>query len=86
VERIALLGLAAGTSARQASVVYPQAQVDGYEIDPEIVEVGPRVVWDELTLLSVYTEDARWAWRIRTARTTSSAWTPTARRISRRIW
>ena len=40
VKRIALIGLAAGTSARQASVALPQAKVDGIEIDPEIVEIG----------------------------------------------
>ncbi len=60
VERIALLGLAAGTSARQASVVYPQAQVDGFEIDPEIVEVGRKWFGMDLPGLTVYTEDARW--------------------------
>ena len=60
VERVALLGLAAGTSARQASVVYPRARVDGFEIDPKIVEVGRLWFGMDLPMLNVFTEDARW--------------------------
>ena len=60
VGRIALLGLAAGTSARQASIIYPQAQVDGFEIDPKIVEVGRQWFGMDLPGLSVTTGDARW--------------------------
>ncbi len=75
VERIALLGLAAGTSARRSRVVYPQAQVDGFEIDPEIVEVGRKWFGMDLPGLTVAMPVGR-NWRIRTARTTSPAWTP----------
>ena len=60
VKRIAVLGLAAGTTARQASVVYPQAQVDGFEIDPKIIEVGKRYFGMDLPNLTVYAQDARW--------------------------
>ncbi len=60
VGRIALLGLAAGTSARQASIIYPQAQVDGFEIDPKIIEVGRQWFGMDLPGLSVTTGDARW--------------------------
>jgi len=60
VRRIALLGLAAGTSARQANVVYPMAQVDGFEIDPTIVEVGREWFGMDLPNLTVFVEDARW--------------------------
>ena len=60
VRRIALLGLAAGTSARQANVVYPMAQVDGFEIDPKIVEVGRTWFGMDLPNLTVFVEDARW--------------------------
>jgi len=60
VQRIALLGLAAGTSARQAGVIYPQARVDGFEIDPKIVEVGREWFGMNLPSLHVYVEDARW--------------------------
>jgi len=40
VERIAILGLAAGTSARQVSEIYGPVMIDGYEIDPKIIDVG----------------------------------------------
>jgi spermidine synthase len=60
VKEIALLGLAAGTSAREAYEVYPQAAIDGYEIDPEIVEVGYDLFQMGVPTLNVYVEDARW--------------------------
>ena len=40
VERVALIGLAAGTIARQYTQVYGPLPIDGVEIDPEIVRVG----------------------------------------------
>lgn len=40
VERVALIGLAAGTIARQVTEVYGPLPIDGVEIDPEIVRVG----------------------------------------------
>jgi len=40
VERVALIGLAAGTTARQFTEVYGPLPIDGVEIDPEIVRVG----------------------------------------------
>ena len=60
VKEIALLGLAAGTSAREAYEVYPQANIDGYEIDPEIVQVGYDLFHMDVPTLNVYVEDARW--------------------------
>lgn len=61
VDRIAILGLAAGTTARQASVVYPQAKIDGFEIDPKIIEVGKQFFgMEDLPNLTVFTQDARW--------------------------
>ena len=42
IHNIAIVGLAAGTAARQAALVYPNAVIDGYEIDPKIVEVGQK--------------------------------------------
>ena len=38
--RYAIIGLAAGTSARQATAVFGPIPIDGYEIDPEIIRVG----------------------------------------------
>ena len=40
VESMALIGLAAGTIARQYTAVYGPIPIDGVEIDPEIVRVG----------------------------------------------
>jgi spermidine synthase len=60
VERIAIVGLAAGTTARQASQVYPQAVVDGYEIDPKIIEVGKTWFGMDLPNLNAYAQDGRW--------------------------
>ena len=59
VKRIAILGLAAGTTARQAAAVYPNAIIDGYEIDPKIVEVG-RMYFDmNEPQLNVIVQDGR---------------------------
>ena len=43
IKQIAIVGLAAGTTAREAHVVFPNAEIDGIEIDPKIVEVGEKV-------------------------------------------
>ncbi len=40
VESMAIIGLAAGTVARQATEVFGPIQIDGFEIDPEIISVG----------------------------------------------
>lgn len=40
VKRVCIIGLAAGTSARQANAIYPQVEIDGVEVDPAIVRVG----------------------------------------------
>ena len=40
VKRVALIGLAAGTTARQYTEVYGPLPIDGVEIDAEIVRVG----------------------------------------------
>ncbi|HYO87083.1 MAG TPA: fused MFS/spermidine synthase, partial [Candidatus Limnocylindrales bacterium] len=40
VRRIAIVGLAGGTIARQFAHVYPFVAIDGIEIDPEIIRVG----------------------------------------------
>ena len=62
VRRIAILGLAAGTSAKEALQVFPNVTVDGYEIDRRVAEVG----WQYFAMpaesegLTVIAEDARW--------------------------
>ncbi len=40
VERVLIIGLAAGTTAQQYTEVYGPVPIDGVEIDPEIVRVG----------------------------------------------
>jgi spermidine synthase len=40
VDSLALIGSAAGTVAKQYTVVYGQIPIDGVEIDPEIIRVG----------------------------------------------
>lgn len=42
VTSMAIVGLAAGTTARQATLAYGPIAIDGFEIDPKIVEVGRR--------------------------------------------
>lgn len=60
VDSIAIVGLAAGTTARQAAEVYPGILIDGYEIDPKIVEVGNEYFGMDIPNLSVYVQDGRW--------------------------
>ena len=59
VKRIAILGLAAGTAARDASLVYGGIPIDGYEIDGEIVKVARRYFDMNQSNLNVFVQDAR---------------------------
>jgi spermidine synthase len=59
VKRVAILGLAAGTSANQVASVYPNSKIDGYEIDPKIINVGYTFFNMNKSNLEVFTEDAR---------------------------
>ena len=59
-ERIAILGNAAGTTARAYGNYFPETQVDGVEIDPELEEVGNRFFdMGSNENLTVHSEDAR---------------------------
>ena len=60
VDRIAIVGLAAGTTARQANVVYDDIVIDGFEIDPKIVEVGRKYFDMTQSNLNVIVQDGRW--------------------------
>ncbi len=60
VTSLAIVGLAAGTTARQAGVVFPSIEIDGIEIDPEIVEVGKQYFGMDLPYLNVIVQDGRW--------------------------
>jgi spermidine synthase len=60
INRIAIVGLAAGTTARQAAAVFPNGTIDGFEIDPEIVQVGRDYFGMQLANLNVIIGDGRW--------------------------
>ena len=61
VKRIAIVGLAGGTFARQATAVYGEIPIDGFEIDPKIIEVGNTYFgMDKLDNLNAIAEDGRW--------------------------
>jgi predicted membrane-bound spermidine synthase len=60
VHSLGIVGLAAGTAARQYTAVFGPIPIEGYEIDPAIIEIG-RMMFDmnepNLTALAL---DGRW--------------------------
>jgi spermidine synthase len=60
VNRIGIVGLAAGTSARQASAVFGPVPIDGWELDPEIIDIGRRYFGLDLPNLNAIAQDGRW--------------------------
>ncbi len=58
-QRIAILGNAAGTTARAYGHFFPETEVDGVEIDAELTEVGERFFGLDNPNLTTYHEDAR---------------------------
>ncbi len=59
VKSMAIIGLAAGTTARLASMVYDGIQIDGFEIDDEIVAVGREYFALNIQNLNVVVGDGR---------------------------
>ena len=60
LESVAILGNAGGTTARALGVFYPDATVDGVELDPAVSDVGRRYFgMDENPRLTVHDADAR---------------------------
>jgi hypothetical protein len=59
VKSMAIVGLAAGTTAREASAVYPGIQIDGIEIDPQIVSVARQYFGMNDPNLNVIIQDGR---------------------------
>ena len=57
--RVAILGNAAGTTARAYGQFFPEAGVDGVEIDSELSEIGRRFFDMNNPRLHLYHEDAR---------------------------
>jgi len=60
VKRMAIVGLAAGTLARQATEVFGALPIDGFEIDPEIIEVGRSYFDMNQPNLNAIAQDGRW--------------------------
>ena len=56
---IAILGNAAGTTARAYAELFPQTRIDGVEIDGELTEIGRRYFDLENPRLTTHTADAR---------------------------
>jgi spermidine synthase len=63
VDSLCIIGLAAGTIARQYTAVYSDIPIDGIEIDPAIIEAGARY-FDmnvaHMPTLTTYAEDGRY--------------------------
>jgi len=60
VEDMAIIGLAAGTSARQATAAFGPIPIDGYEIDREILKVGETFFALTEPNLNAIAQDGRW--------------------------
>jgi spermidine synthase len=60
VESMAIVGLAAGTSARQATQVFGPIPIDGFEIDPDIIRVGREYFDMNQPNLNAIAQDGRW--------------------------
>jgi len=59
IKRVAIVGLAAGTTARQMTAVYGDIPIDGYELDPKIVEVGQKYFGMTMPNLNIIIGDGR---------------------------
>jgi spermidine synthase len=59
IREMAIIGLAAGTTARQAAVVFPNIHIDGFEIDPRIIAVGKTFFGMDIPQLSTFPQDGR---------------------------
>ncbi len=59
IKRVAIVGLAAGTTARQMNAVYGDIPIDGFELDPKIVEVGQKYFDMNMPDLNIIIGDGR---------------------------
>jgi predicted membrane-bound spermidine synthase len=60
VGSMAIIGLAAGTVARQATAAFGPIPIDGFEIDPAIIEIGREYFDMNETNLNAIPLDGRW--------------------------
>lgn len=58
-EKIAILGNAAGTTARAYGKLFPETEIDGVEIDGKVTEIGRRFFDMNNPRLTTHTADAR---------------------------
>jgi spermidine synthase len=58
-EKIAILGNAAGTTARAYGTLFPETEIDGVEIDGKVTEIGRRFFDMNNPRLTTHTADAR---------------------------
>ncbi len=56
---MAIIGLAAGTVARQATDVYGNIPIDGFEIDPAIIQIGQKYFDMNMSNLNAIAQDGR---------------------------
>lgn len=60
VQSLGIIGLAGGTTARQATAVFGAIPIEGWEIDPAILDVGREYFGLTLPNVHTYAEDGRW--------------------------
>lgn len=60
VDNVAIIGLAAGTTARQATSAFGPIPIDGFEIDREILKVGQDYFGMTEENLNPISQDGRW--------------------------
>jgi spermidine synthase len=60
VDSLCIVGLAAGTAAKEYTTIYGPIHIDGVELDPEIVEVGRRFFDMNEPNLNVAVQDGRY--------------------------
>jgi len=60
VDNVAIIGLAAGTTARQATSAFGPIPIDGFEIDREIINVGQNYFEMTGDNLNPMAQDGRW--------------------------
>ncbi len=60
VKSMAIVGLAAGTTAREATAVFGPIPIDGFEIDPAIIAVGRKYFDMNEPNLNAIAQDGRW--------------------------
>jgi spermidine synthase len=59
IKNMAIIGLAAGTVTRQATAVFGNIPIDGFEIDPAIIEVGRKYFGMNMPNLNAVPKDGR---------------------------